>query len=177
MNSQSTGYRKLWWAIEGVLAGMGMPYVALERRMNHGGPLEAYEDDLPLLCQEGIRAAVCLLNIPSDAAVFQSAGFEFRCWPIGDGQPPDFAQARAFVDFVTECRGRKVPVAVFCEAGLGRTGTMIAAYLIQEGNSAAQAIALARTKEPSAVETRSQILFLEEFERQTAASAGDRRSP
>jgi atypical dual specificity phosphatase len=60
---------------------------------------------------------------------------------------------------------RQQPVAVFCEAGLGRTGTVIAAYLIQKGQSAREAISLVRAKEPSAVETAAQIKFLEEFER------------
>ena len=33
----------LWWVIPGVLAGMPMPFIHHERRLNHGGPLDAYE--------------------------------------------------------------------------------------------------------------------------------------
>jgi hypothetical protein len=72
-------FEHLWWLIDGVLAGMPMPYVALERRMNQGGALEAYDDELSSLAQAGIRAFVCLLNMPSDSQVFESAGFSFRC--------------------------------------------------------------------------------------------------
>jgi hypothetical protein len=57
--------RLLWWAIDGVLAGMPMPYVSPERRMNLGGKLSAYVDELPLLHLAGIRAVVCLLNASS----------------------------------------------------------------------------------------------------------------
>ena len=143
--------------------------------MNLGGSLDSYDDDMPLLFQTGIRAVVCLLNIPSDSAVFQSAGFEFRCWPIDDGKAPEIAEAFDFVQFADDCLRRNRPVAVFCEAGLGRTGTVIATYLINLGKSARDAIALVRSKEPSAVETVQQIKFLEEFEKLSAARRSDNK--
>ena len=166
MNSTPSSYSNLWWAIDGVLAGMGMPFVAPERRYNSGGSLDAFADDLPALYKSGIRAIVSLLNIPGDVSVFQSAGFAYKSLPINDGQPPTFAQAAEFVGFVNECRSRKMPVAVFCQAGLGRTGTMIACYFISSSATAAEAIEMVRKVESSAVETAHQIRFLEEFEGQ-----------
>jgi atypical dual specificity phosphatase len=157
--------RLLWWAIDGVLAGMPMPYVSPERRMNLGGSLDEYVDELALLHRVGIRAVVCLLNAPSDHAVFTSAGFKFQCCPIGSGLAPSLKQAREIVKFIDLCRRQRLPVAVHCEGGLGRTGTAIAAYLIHKGMSAREAIAFVRSKEPSAIETVQQIKFLEEFER------------
>ena len=156
--------RLIWWAIDGVLAGMPMPFVATERRMNLGGDRNAYEDELPVLHQAGIRAVVCLLNPPSDAAVFTSAGFKFLCSPVEYGLAPSVEQARAIVKFIDVCHVEKLPVAVHCEGGLGRTGTAIAAYLIHKGMNARDAIRLVRSKEPSAIETVRQIKFLEEFE-------------
>jgi atypical dual specificity phosphatase len=158
-------YNNLWWAIDGVLAGMGLPYIDPARRYNPGGTLDQYDDELPSIYHAGIRAVVCLLNIPGDLPVFEAAGFEFRCLPIPDGQPPTQTQALEFVAYVDSCRLRNLPLAVFCQAGVGRTGTMICCYLVHIGMTAAVAIAHARTNEPSAVETRGQILFLQEFER------------
>ena len=156
----------LWWAIEGVLGGMAMPYIDAERRLNGGGELKDYHDELPQLHRAGVRAVVCLLNMPGDLPVFQSAGFDFRCLPVENGQPPAMAQALEFIEFMNSCRLRNLPVAVFCQAGSGRTCTMIACYLIHTGQTAAQAIAHLREKENSAVETAGQIKFLEEFEKQ-----------
>jgi len=159
------GYPNLWWLVDGVLGGMAVPYVSAERRLNFGGSLGNYPDDLPLIYATGVRAVVCLLNLPSDAPVFETAGFEFLCLPMLDGLPPTLEQAREFVDFVRLCRKRGLPVATFCQAGLGRTGTMLACFLVHEGKTAHDAIAFVRAKQPAAVETQRQILFVEQLEK------------
>jgi len=153
----------LWWVIPGVLAGMPMPFIHPERRLNSGGALNAYGDELPDLHSAGVRAVVGLLNIPSDAAVFESAGFAFLCLPVPDGGAPTPEQATEFVRFVNEQRTAQRPVAVHCEAGLGRTGTMLAVYLIAQGAAAEEAILRIREVEKVAVETPGQIRFLEQF--------------
>ena len=152
-----------WWVIPGVLAGMPMSFIHPERRLNAGGALNAYEDELPDLYSAGVRAVVGLLNIPSDAAVFESAGFAFLCLPVPDGGAPTLEQATEFVRFVTEQRTAQRPVAVHCEAGLGRTGTMLSVYLIAQGDNAEAAIRRIREVEKVAVETSRQIQFLEQF--------------
>jgi len=156
----------LWWVIPGVLAGMPMPFIHPERRLNSGGVLNAYEDELPELYSAGIRAIVSLLNIPSDAAVLESAGFSFLCLPVPDGGAPTTKQAFQFIRFVNQQRAAQRPVAVHCEAGLGRTGTLLAVYLISQGGNAEAAIRRIREVEKVAVETPRQIQFLEEFAQQ-----------
>ena len=153
----------VWWVIPGALAGMPMPFIHSERRLNMGGALTAYDDELLALYAAGVRAVVCLLNIPSDAAVYESAGFAFKCLPIPDGGTPTMEQAQDFITFVDHQLADHHPVGVHCEAGLGRTGTMLATYFISRGESAAAAIGRVRAAESSAVETTRQIQFLENF--------------
>jgi atypical dual specificity phosphatase len=157
-------YDNLWWVIDGELAGMGMPFISVGRRLQRGGDLSAFDDDLRLLYEAGIKAVVSLLNIERDSIIYQSAGFEFRNWPINNGQAPTLQQAIEFAEFVDRCRANRIPVAVFCEAGLGRTGTMLAAYLIHLNRTAAAAIAEIRGRERAAIETPLQLRFLHDFQ-------------
>jgi atypical dual specificity phosphatase len=59
-------------------------------------------------------------------------------------------------------RNNKV-IAVHCRAGLGRTGTILAAFLIWEGTSALDALDTVRGVEPRWVQSDDQVVFLEEF--------------
>jgi len=52
-----------------------------------------------------------------------------------------------------------------CRAGLGRTGTMLAAVLIAEGLAALDALEAVRRVQPRFVQSQTQLDFLERFER------------
>ena len=143
-----------------MLAGMPMPLIHPERRESFGGPLNAFSDDLPLLIHAGIGAVVSLLNIPSDAPVYSTAGFGYHLMPIPDGAAPSIEQFVAFLRFVREQRALGRVVAVHCAAGLGRTGTVLAGYLIAKGSGVVSAISRIRAARPGAIETSEQLQFL-----------------
>jgi atypical dual specificity phosphatase len=48
-------------------------------------------------------------------------------------------------------------VAVHCGGGLGRTGTLLACYLVSQGMSTVDAIARVRRLRPGSIETREQV--------------------
>jgi atypical dual specificity phosphatase len=153
----------VWWVVPGVIGGMPMPFVHPERRENLGGALNDYDDELPVLFADGVRAVVCLLNYPGDDAVYRSAGFDFHLMPVRDGGVPTAAQTMGFLRFMNEQTSRRRPTVVHCEAGLGRTGTAIASYLIATGMAPEAAILKVRSVQPRAIETRSQVDFLRDL--------------
>lgn len=158
------GSNILWWLIPNELAGMPMPYVHPERRRNQGGELGAYADDLPRLRDNGIRAVVSLVNNQQDGLLFHDAGFDFLCVSIPDFHPPGPDQANQVVRFIEKMKSEGKPVVVHCHAGYGRTGTLLAAYLISSGKTAKQAIDDVRSARPGAIETQGQVQFLNDWE-------------
>jgi atypical dual specificity phosphatase len=153
-----TTIHDLVWSLEpGALCGMPMPFLKPERRLQGGGELGEFDDDLPILYAGGVRSVVCLLNIPRDRAVYESAGFQFFCEPIPDFAAPTRDQGRRILDFIDTA---PQAVAVHCEGGIGRTGTILAAVLIRRGMEPEVAIAAVRKAEPAAIESRAQFHFL-----------------
>ena len=163
----------LWWVIPGVLAGMPMPFIHPDRRLAGGGTLTAFDDELSALHSAGVRAVVSLLNIPGDASIYESSGFAFLCLPVPDGGAPTMEQTEKFVHFVIQQRQQQRPVAVHCEAGLGRTGTVLATFLISQGDNAETAIKKVRAVEKVAVETLKQIHFLEKYAERVQSHAAN----
>ena len=162
MSSKSND-KLVWWVIPGFLAGMPMPVVHADRLVARRGQLTAFDDHLPVLFSAGVRSIVSLVEEPTDASVYESAGFGFLSLPIPDGGAPTLAQAEAFVRFVTEQRRAGRPVAVYCALGLGRTGTMLAIYLVSQGETPSQAVARVRAVERFAIQTGRQVRFLKEY--------------
>jgi atypical dual specificity phosphatase len=83
--------------------------------------------------------------------------------PVADMMPPSQAQLDEGVAAITSSLNDGQRVAVHCGAGLGRTGTLLAAYFVHQGMSAPAAIAHVRSIRPGSVETREQEAAVAEF--------------
>ena len=77
--------------------------------------------------------------------------------PVPDFTPPEPEQLDRMVSFISDqIETWERPVVVTCYAGLGRTGTVLAAYLVYTGYSAEQAVRLVRELRPQSIQTREQ---------------------
>lgn len=140
--------------IPGVLAGSGLP-----------GSLGLLMNDLREAGEEGIQAIASFTETPLPEAVLQEAGFRYLHLPVDDFTAPSLAQMEAFSRFVDEVRAEGGAVLAHCRAGVGRTGTMLAAYLVFRGLPARKAIAKVRRTRPGSIETGHQEEALLAFEK------------
>ena len=99
-----------------------------------------------ILQQFGVRLVVRLNEPEYDAAAFARAGIAVAELPFEDCTPPPLAVA---AKFMTVAEGVTGALAVHCHAGLGRTGTLIALYMIKHYDfTALQAIGWLRIVRP-----------------------------
>src|SRR5690606_35684907 len=122
------------------------------------------EAALDELKQRGIAALVSLDEDGLPPSLVTSRGLAYLHLPVEDFHPPEMEQAAQFVEFTHAQRQAHHPVAVHCRGRYGRTGTLIACYLISEGQTADDAIDTVRRRRPGSIETTGQENFLKNFE-------------
>jgi hypothetical protein len=144
--------RNFSWVLEGRLAGLAHP--------GQGGRLGPALDALRA---QGVTAVVSLDEAGISPDVAHDHGLEHRHIPIVDFQAPTVSQADAFVAFVDEQLGQGGRVAAHCHGGIGRTGTMLAAYLIAHGATVDEAHDQLRARRGYSVESEPQGRFLTEY--------------
>ena len=117
------------------------------------------------LMTEGIRAIISLDSDSDFQGHAKEFGFEYFYSPIPDFSIPSFAQVEDCLDFIAANIKAGKPVAVHCRAGMGRTGTILACYLIRfEGRKASEAIFSVRRMRPGSIETDEQEEFIQDYE-------------
>lgn len=85
--------------------------------------------------------------------------------PVRDFTAPTPRQIEQGVAVIEQAIVAGQIVAVHCGGGLGRTGTLLACYLVQRGASAADAIQQVREVRPGSVETQAQVAAVEAYAR------------
>lgn len=134
--------RNFSWLIQGEIAGMARPMSMVT--------------DLEFLKDNGIEAIVSLTELPLHRTLIEEFGFEYKHIPIADLASPTQEQIEEFTDFVNNLISSKKKIVVHCDAGIGRTGTMLACYLVNKGCSAKEAILEVRKRRPGSIETAEQ---------------------
>ena len=114
------------------------------------------EDAIALLQKLGVRALLSLSEESLSADLLRKYQLQREHLPVADFTAPTLEQVEQALAIIDGFLVHGLPVAVHCGAGLGRTGTILACYLVSQGSSAKDAIPQVRTRRPSSIETPEQ---------------------
>ncbi|KAK1165371.1 dual specificity protein phosphatase CDC14AB isoform X2 [Acipenser oxyrinchus oxyrinchus] len=145
------------WIVPGKFLAFSGPHP--KSKIEHGYPLHAPEAYFPYFRKQNVTTIIRLNKKIYDASRFTDAGFDHYDLFFIDGSTPSDVIMRRFLHI---CESTDGAVAVHCKAGLGRTGTLIACYLMKHYKfTAAETIAWIRICRPGSI-IGPQQHFLEE---------------
>ena len=133
------------WVQDEQLAGLAQP-----------GLVHALDQDLTFLQAQGLRLLVSLTEEPTSEDALQAHGIALLHLPVVDFTPPGLGQMNQFARRTEAALAASQPVGVHCTAGKGRTGTMLASWLVWQGMEGAEAIQEIRRLRPGSIETPEQ---------------------
>jgi predicted protein tyrosine phosphatase len=117
-----------------------------------------------MLEQQGIQACVNM-RIEKDDAALGLALLKYLHLPTVDDEAPSTEHLQKGIDFIREIVQSGGKVYIHCGAGVGRAPTMAAAYLIAEGHTLDESLALIRKVRPFITITPPQMQQLQDFEK------------
>jgi atypical dual specificity phosphatase len=138
------------WVIEGKLAGCGLPVT---------------EDEFKWVVDKGIKSIVTVREVPLPSEWFEAGEIDYMHLRVEDFGAPTMEELDEAVDFIDKKIRTGKPVLVHCAAGKGRTGAVLAAYMVKKQNlTAKQAIEKLRIMRPGSVQsiTQETALFMYE---------------
>jgi len=137
------------WIIEKKLAGSAIP---------------TSKEEVDWLQQEGVKSIVTIREVPLEDEWVK--GVNYLHIHSNDMGVPEFEDLISSVDFIHARINNDEPVMVHCLAGLGRTGTILACYLIKYANMTADnAIEKIRRQRSGSIQSYSQEEIIFRFEK------------
>ena len=129
-----------------------------------GSAIPTSFEEIKWVLDEGIKSIVTIREEPLDDDWIKNVNYLHVM--SNDMSVPEFDDLTFAVDFIHRRLDDKEPVMVHCLAGLGRTGTILASYLVKyENMSADEAIEKVRKIRPGSIQSYPQEEMIFRFEK------------
>jgi len=140
---------KFSWLIENKLAGSGIPTSI---------------NEVKWVIEQGVKSIITVREEPLDDDWVK--GVNYLHVYSNDMGVPEFNDLVHAVDFIHRRITNNEPVMVHCLAGMGRTGTLLACYLVKyQKMSAGDAIQKVREERPGSIQSYPQEEIIFQFEK------------
>ena len=159
-----TIYGDVWRKVHGTVTGRPDNFSWLIKNKLAGSAIPTSIKEIDWVIEQGVKSIVTIREEPLDDDWIKNVNYLHVM--SNDMGVPEFDDLTNAVDFIHQRLNDKEPVMVHCLAGLGRTGTILASYLVKyENMSADEAIEKVREIRPGSIQSYPQEEMIFQFEK------------
>ena len=159
-----TIYGDVWRKVHGTVTGKPDNFSWLIENKLAGSAIPTSNDEVQWAVGQGIKSIVTVREEPLDDIWVKNVNYLHVL--SNDMGVPEFNDLVYAVDFIHRRVTNNEPVLVHCLAGLGRTGTILACYLVKYQNlSANEATEKVREERPGSIQSYPQEEIIFRFEK------------
>ena len=155
-----TIYGDIWRKVHGTVTGRPDKFSWLIENKLAGSGIPTSIEEVQWIIEQGVKSIITIREEPLDDDWIKDVNYLHVI--SNDMGVPEFDDLVHVVDFIHKRITSNEPVMVHCLAGMGRTGTILACYLVKYQNmSADEAIQKVREERPGSIQSYLQedIIF------------------
>ena len=159
-----TIYGDVWRKVHGTITGKPDNFSWLLENKLAGSAIPTSIDEVQWAIDQGVKSIITVREEPLDDDWVKDVNYLHIS--SNDMGVPEFADLTYAVDFIHRRITNSEPVMVHCLAGMGRTGTLLACYLIKyQKMSASEATEKVREERPGSIQSYPQEEIIFRFEK------------